>query len=159
MLFFSGFHLLSAITRKFQGVPGCAFFGCFFFFCLCPRLLTWHSSLKLHFKKEEGQERWKFSSPSSWLGGGGGGKECGGSCCGPRALVWLGLPDVGGPWPCGLSSRACGWPQKHTGQRKGNHGRKLRPAKATRCTKSCHSWSVITTRWSTTWQCWGRWVS
>lgn len=60
------------------------------FFCLCPRLLTWHSSLKFHFKKEEGQESWKLLAPSSRLGGGGGGNERGAT----QALLlrpWAGL--------------------------------------------------------------------
>lgn len=54
----------------------------------------------------------------------------------PQSLVWSGLPDVEGPCPCGLSSWACGWPQKHIGQGRGNHGRKLRPAKATSSTRA-----------------------
>lgn len=146
MLLFIGFHLLSAITRKFQDVPdGCFFCGLwgflivFFllflgFFLVCvwfcwiflgwvffwPRLLAWHSSLKFHFEKE-GQESWKLWAPSSRLGGGGGGNECGttkGLLLQTQGLVCLRLSE--GPFLCGLSSWACEWPQKHIGQKQGN---------------------------------------
>lgn len=109
------------------------FFCCFF--CLCPRLLTWHSSLKFHFKKEGGQERWKLSSPSSWLGGGGGGKECGGSCCGPRAWSGQGFQMWRTLAPVGLAAEPVG-DRRNIGQGQGNHGRKLRPAKPTSSTRA-----------------------
>lgn len=149
MLFFSGFHLLSAITRKFQGVPGCAFFLLVVFFCLCPRLLTWHSSLKFHFEKEEGQERWKFSSLSSWLGGGGGGKECGDSCCGPRAWSGQGFQMWRALAPVGSAAEPVGDRRNILARGKETMGENSGQQKP-HAHKSWHFLAVITTGWSRT---------
>lgn len=136
------------------------FFCCFS--CLCPRLLTWHSSLKFHFKKEEGQERWKFSSPSSWLGGGGGGKECGGSCCGPRAWsgqgfqMWRALAPVGfAAEPVGDRRNILARGKETMGE---NYGQQKPQAAHELPLFICHHhW--VKQYIDTSWQCWGRCIS
>lgn len=161
MLFFSGFHLLSAITRKFQGVPDVLFF-LLVFFCLCPRLLTWHSSLKFHFKKEEGQESWKFSSPSSWLGGGGGGKECGGSCCGPRAWSGQGFQMWRALAPVGLAAEPVGDRRitvARGGETMGENSSQQKPQAAHELPLFLSHYHRVKQYIDTTCQCWGRCIS
>lgn len=162
MLFFSSFHLLSAITRKFQGVPGCTFFLLVGFFLSLSQTVDLTQFLEIPLWEGRrtreveilisfqlaGRRRWW--QRVWWL------------LLWPQSLVWSGLPDVEGPCPCGLSSWACGWPQKHIGQRQGNHGRKLWSAKAT-CTQELSLLSYYY-HWvklyiDTTWQCWGRCIS